>query len=208
MSPPRKPAVNAEDLRVQAEKDAGAKRVEAGQAEERARALETRRENLSAELTRARNEAQALEKQVGEIDAARDRQSSARNEAESGHSAAREKLAADEAELEKCREALHQAALRRREADLNMESARRRVAELKKTSESNAARRGELRARLARDSKHFAELDDSALHRRLAECEKAAAAAGESLQAQRQLREKAESENAAAEKSGTSAFPA
>ena len=193
-------AVHAEDLRVQAEKDAGAKRVEAGQAEERARALETRRENLSAELTRARNEAQALEKQVGEIDAARNLQSSARNEAEAGHSAAREKLAADEAELEKCREALHQAALRRREADLNIESARRRVAELKKSSESNAARRGELRARLARDSKHFAELDDSALHRRLAECEKAAAAAGENLQAQRKLREKAESENAAAEK--------
>ena len=196
----------AEAERAEAEGAALAQRVAAGQAEERARALESRRENLAAELGRARDEAAALAGQVAEIDALAREQSSARAEAEAAHSSARENLAADEAELEKCRDALHQAALKRREADLNMESARRRVAELKKSAEANSARRGELRARLAKDSKQFAELDDSVLQKRLAECRKTAEGAEADLRARRKAREKAEGENAAAEKERDARF--
>ena len=196
----------AEAERAEAEGAALAQRVAAGQAEERARALESRRENLAAELGRARDEAGALAGQVAEIDALAREQSSARAEAEAAHSSARENLAADEAELEKCRDALHQAALKRREADLNMESARRRVAELKKSAEANSARRGELRARLAKDSKQFAELDDSVLQKRLAECRKTAEGAEADLRARRKAREKAEGENAAAEKERDARF--
>ena len=196
----------AEAERAEAEGAALAKRVAAGQAEERARALESRRENLAAELGRARDEARGLAGQVAEIDASAREQSSARAEAEAAHSSARENLAADEAELEKCRDALHQAALKRREADLNMESARRRVAELKKSAEANSARRGELRARLAKDSKQFAELDDSVLQKRLAECRKTAEGAEADLRARRKAREKAEGENAAAEKERDARF--
>ena len=183
-----------------AEKEAGAKRVAAGQAAERAKALESRRENLSAEVARARDEAKALAGRVGEIDSAREAQASAKARAEAAHSQAREKLAADEAELGKCRDALHQAALRRREADLNVESANRRIAELRKSAESHAARRGEFRARLARDSKRLAELDDSELQTRLLQCKNAAAAAGSDLAAARRRRESLESANAAAER--------